>query len=161
MLLFSPREEFAREFSEIVDDMWIIAPHSGAVMGSEKIMLNVDISVPLHSLALLSSRQVFGDSSNSEPIPHIIADRLRSATRPITETSSSDLRDYLIVASGDAVLPLKISVDAQTRDFIEDQKKILSAHLSQEISDSQAVMIILIDFILEHAAAALVNKRVS
>jgi hypothetical protein len=130
-------------------------------MGSEKIMLSVDISVPLHSLALLTSRQVFGDSSNKDVISKIIADRFQSTTRPITETSATDLRDYLVVASGDATLPLRVPVGPETRNFIEDQKKLLSAHLCQDISVSQAMMVILIDFILEHAAMALVKKGVS
>lgn len=133
----------------------------GFRMGSEKIMLSVDISVPLHSLALLSARHVMVGSSEKNAIANIIADRLQSDTRPITETSATDLRDYLIVASGDATLPLKIDVDAETLDFIEDQRKLLSSHLCQEINGSQTVMVILIDFILEHAAASLVKKKVS
>ena len=128
-------------------------------MPSDKTMLTFQVSVPLHSLALASLRLRTGVTPKKNAISLIIADRLAEGARPITDTSAEDLRDYLVVASADAIMPIKIKVDEKTRLLLARQKEIISNHLGQEITDSQALMVLLADFAIEQAAMSLVNAK--
>lgn len=128
-------------------------------MPSDKTMLTFQVSVPLHSLALASLRLRTGVTPKKNAISLIIADRLAKGARPIIDTSADDLRDYLVVASADAIMPIKIEVDQKTRLLLARQKEIISNHLGQEITDSQALMVLLADFAIEQAAMSLVNAK--
>lgn len=128
-------------------------------MPPDKTMLTFQVSVPLHSLALASLRLIMDSPPRKDAIPLIMADRLQESTRPITDTTASDLRDYLVVASADATMPVKIAVDQNTQRLLARHKEIVSRHLGQTITDSQALMVILIDFVIEHTAVSLVNAK--
>lgn len=126
-------------------------------MASGKVALKLEISVPLYGLAMASFKIFSPDTNREDAVTSIIADRLQNQGRPITATSASDLRDYLVVTSGDATLPVRLDLHWAGRELFEQRKAMIAQHLRQEISDAQAVTVLLIDYVIEHAAVSLVD----
>ena len=126
-------------------------------MTSGKVALKFEISVPLHGLALASFKLFSSETKKEDPVTSIITNRLHNHDRAITQTSATDLRDYLVVASGDATLPVRLDLPEADHETFQRHKTIIAEHLGQDISEAQAVTVMLIDYVIEHAAVSLVD----